>query len=133
MKIKALIAALFVAGLTASIGLGATREHGGDGTTATTTTKTSTVTREPRCQAVGLAGAATSGSVAFTATHTSKNGVKFAGKAVTLSVPAGARVVAVACANADGTLTLRSLRVVSKTEHHLDHGPADSHDGGKHK
>jgi hypothetical protein len=130
MKIKALIAALFVAGLTASIGLGATREHGDDGTT---TTKTSTVTKEPRCQAVGLAGAATSGSVAFTASHTSKNAAKFKGTAVTLAVPAGSRVVAVACVGADGTLTLRSLRIVSKVEHHLDHGPADTHDGGKKK
>jgi hypothetical protein len=129
MKVKALILALFVAGVMASIAVGATRDHGDDGTTTTRTVSTGTTpTPEPRCKAVGLAGLASSGSVAFTATHTSKNGAKFANTAVTLSIPAGARVVAVACVDASGALTLRSLRVVNKVEHHhLDHGPADKH------
>jgi hypothetical protein len=137
MKIKALIAALFVAGFTASIGLGATRDHGSDdGTTTTTSTSTVTTTtpKAPRCKAVALSGAATGGSAAFKATHTSKNAAKLAGTAVTLTIPAGARVAAVACTDANGVLTLRSLRVVvPPAHHHLDHGPADTHDGGKHK
>jgi hypothetical protein len=135
MKIKALIAALFVAGFTASIGLGATRDHGSDdGTTTTSTTSTgTTTTTAPRCRAVALSGAATSGSVAFQAKHASKNAAKLVGTAVTLSIPAGARVAAVACMGTNGVLTLRSLRVVVPPAHHLDHGPADTHDGGKHK
>jgi hypothetical protein len=125
MRIKALIAALFVAGFTASIGLGATRDHGGgdDGTTTTSTVTTTT----PHCQAVVLAGAASSGSVAFKAAHTSKNAAKLAGTAVTLTISSGAHVVAVACTGADGALTLRSLRVVNPPAHHLEHGPADTH------
>jgi hypothetical protein len=76
---------------------------------------------------VGLAGAASSGSVAFKATRTSKNAAKLVGTAVTLSIPAGARVVAVACMGDNGALTLRSLRVINSPEHPLEHGPADKH------
>src|SRR3954447_11786699 len=135
MKIKALIAALFVAGFTASIGLGATRDHGSDDGTTTTSTVTTTTTtpKAPRCKAVALSGAATAGSVAFKAAHTSKNAAKLAGTAVTLSIPAGARVAAVACIDANGALTLRSLRIVNPQAHHLDHGPADTHHGPKHE
>ena len=125
MRIKALITALFVAGFTASIGLGATRDHGGDD--ATTTSTVTTTGEHPHCKAVALAGAASSGSVAFKASHTSKNAANLAGTAVTLSIPAGARVAAVACTDANGALTLRSLRVINPPAHHLDHGPADKH------
>lgn len=113
MKVYALIAALFVAGLTASLGLGATRDHN-DGTTSTSTsTSTSTTPVHPHCQAVALGGPASAGSVAFTAAHTSHNAAKLAGTSVTLTIPSGARVMAVACTDANGALTLRSLRVVN--------------------
>jgi hypothetical protein len=128
MRIYALIAALFVAGLTASFALGATSRHG-DGTTTTGTT----TTPHPKCQAVALSGAASSGSVAFAAKHTSKNAAKLAGTNVTLAIPSGARVLAIACTDASGALTLRSLTVVSGLVHPVAHGPADAHEGGNHQ
>jgi hypothetical protein len=111
MKIYALIAALCVAGLTASFALGSTRDGGGGTTTTSTTT---TTTPKQRCQPVSLGGAASAGSVAFTASKTSKNARKLVNTAVALTIPAGARVMAVACTDAAGALTLRSLRVVVK-------------------
>jgi hypothetical protein len=128
MKIKALFAALLVAGFTASIGLGATRDHGSDdGTTTTSTSTVTTTTQHPRCHAVALSGAASSGTVAFKAAHTSKNAAKLANTAVTLSIPAGARVVAVACTDANGALTLRSLHVGVAPPHHAEHKSGDKH------
>jgi len=104
MKLRiAFVVALACLGLGASLGLGATRDRGDDGDRTTTRTA-------PACVRVTLGGPATSGSVAFTAARTSENARNLAGKAVTLSVPAGARVLAVAC-RTNGTLTLRSLRV----------------------
>jgi hypothetical protein len=107
MKLKALLTALFLAGVTASLALGAAGQARDDGTTSTVTS----TTEKTRCKPVMLAGPANAGSVAFTAAKTSKSGQKLAGSAVTLAIPAGARVLAVACTDASGALTLRSLRV----------------------
>src|SRR5436190_14753774 len=112
MKIKALLAVFLVAGFASSLALGATGRRGDDGTTTSSTT-TSTVER-PKCKPVALGGKASAGSVAFTATRTSKNAAKLANTTVTLTIPAGARIVAVACTDANGALTLRQLHVGAK-------------------
>ena len=70
---------------------------------------TTTTTPTAKCRKVSLGGAATGGSVAFTATRASKAGKTAVGGAVTLAIPAGARVRATACVDANGALTLRNL------------------------
>jgi hypothetical protein len=109
MKIKALLTALFLAGLTASLALGATGQSRDEGTT--TSTVTTTTAKKAKCHSVTLAGDASAGSVAFKATKASKSGKALVGTNVTLAIPAGARVQAVACTDASGALTLRSLHV----------------------
>jgi hypothetical protein len=69
--------------------------------------------RHPRrCDQVELKGNATAGSVTFTVTKANKRGRNLVGTAVTLTVPAGAKVKAKACTTAGSTaLTLRDLHV----------------------
>jgi hypothetical protein len=127
MKVKALLAALFVAGVSASLALGATAHHR-DGTTSTSTVaSTTTTTEHQHCHSVALAGAATSGTVAFKVDQTSKSGEKLVGSAVTVNIPAGAHVLAIACTDASGALTLRSLNVG-----HGHKGPGLEHHGDGH-
>ena len=139
MKLKVLIAALFVAGFASSFALaGGTRAAvdtttgttgttttGTTGTTtasgtttgATTTGTTTTTPAAPKCQKVELKGSNGTGSVTFTVDKSSKKASDLVGKPATLTVPAGAVVQATACRDAAGVLTLRSLELsVKKTE-----------------
>jgi hypothetical protein len=124
MKIKALlIGVLFVAGLLASLALASPQKspkppkppkpsaktHATS--TATTTTPTTTTAEKPKCGQVELKANATAGSVTFTVTKANKRGRNLVGTAVTLVVPAGAKVKAKACTGASGPLTLRDLHV----------------------
>jgi hypothetical protein len=123
MKIKArLLAALFVAGLVASLAFAKPPKPPKPGTaTQTTTTATSTTnsssaattttSHNPKCAQVELKGNATTGSVAFTVTKANKRGRNLVGTQVTLVVPAGAKVKAKACSAVGGSLTLRDLHV----------------------
>lgn len=108
MKLYALLAALCVAGLTASFALGATRDDGGTTSTSTTTTTTG----KQRCRPVELGGQASAGSFTLTVSKTSRGARKLANTAVTLTIPAGSRATAIACMDSTGALTLRSLRVL---------------------
>jgi hypothetical protein len=126
MKIKALLVALFVAGVSASFALGAGK-HSQDSTTTSTVTTTTTTTTKTHCHAVSLSGTATAGSVAFKITKGSKSAKSLIGTTPTLTIPAGARVHAVAtvCGDNLAGLTLRSLTVgvphgANAAEHHGD-------------
>ena len=134
MKLKVLIAALFVAGFASSFALaGGTRASvdtttGTTGTTTTDTTHTTTTTAtttgttsttpdKPRCHKVELQGSNGTGSVTFTVDHASKKAKALGGTAVTLAI-AGARVHATACVDAAGALTLSHLELsVPKAKH----------------
>jgi len=126
MKLKALFAALLVAGFAASYAFaGGTR--GADTTTGATTTSPATTTTEkgkgkgdekkadkPKCQKVELQGSDGTGSVTFTVKKASKKGEALKGKPATLTLAAGSNVRAEACLDAAGALTLRHLEVSSK-------------------
>ena len=116
MKLRVLLAVLFVAGLAASLALAASPkppkpQKPGAKTASTTTTTTS---KKPKCQQVELKGNATAGSVTFTVLKANKRGRNLVGTPVTLVVPAGAKVKAKACTDAGGALTLRDLHVKAK-------------------
>jgi predicted secreted protein len=109
MKLKALLlVALFIVGLTASLALASPSKQPKAADTSTTTTTNASA--KPKCDQVELKGSATGGSFAFTVTKANKRGRNLVGTAVTLVVPAGAKVKAKAC-SAGGTLTLRDLHV----------------------
>jgi hypothetical protein len=109
MKLKVLLAVLFVAGLAASIALAASPKP-----QKTTTATTTTTSKKPKCQQVELKGNATSGSVAFTVVKANKRGRSLVGTSVTLTVPAGGKIKAKACSGEGGALTLRDLHVKVK-------------------
>jgi hypothetical protein len=114
MKIKALVLALFLGGLVTSFALGAPekeRKPKQSATTTTTTTSTTTTSKKPKCDQVELKGSAAAGSITFTVTKASKRGRNLVGTAVTLAIPAGAKVKAKACSTSGGPLTLRDLHV----------------------
>jgi heme-binding NEAT domain protein len=114
MKLKAILAVVFVAGLAASLAFAATPKAGKPGKPGTTTGSTTTTTsKKPKCQQVELKGNGASGSVSFTVLKANKRGRNLVGTSVSLSVPAGAKVKAKAC-SAGGTLTLRDLHVSPK-------------------
>jgi hypothetical protein len=134
MKLKALIAVLFVAGFASSFALASgdgtrvatTTGTTTTGTTSTSTTGTTTTTPSPsKCQKVELKGSNGSGSVTFTVDKTSNKASDLAGKPLTLTIPAGATVQANACRDASGALTLRGLHVLVKS----DQGKGDDHEG----
>lgn len=112
MKIKALVLALFLTGLVTSFALGAPRK---DRTppkqSATTTTSTTTTSKKAKCDQIELKGSATAGSITFTVAKANKRGRNLVGTAVTLAIPAGAKIKAKACSMAGGPLTLRDLHV----------------------
>jgi hypothetical protein len=116
MKLKMLLAALFVAGLAASLALAASPKAAKPKPGMTTAT-TTTTSKKPKCQQVELKGNATSGSVAFTVLKANKRGRSLVGTTVTLTVPAGGKVKAKACSDG-GTLTLRDLHVKVKPAKH---------------
>jgi hypothetical protein len=113
MKLKVLLAVLFVAGLAASIAFASSPRPQKADTKPTSTTTTTTSTK-PKCQQVELKGNATSGSVAFTVTKANKRGRSLVGTSVTLTVPAGGKIKAKACSVDGGALTLRDLHVKVK-------------------
>ena len=118
MKLRVLLAVLFVAGLAASLAFAAgpkpPKPQKPGARTASTTTTTTTTSKKPKCQQVELKGNATAGSVTFTVLKANKRGRNLVGTAVTLVVPAGAKVKAKACTDAGGALTLRDLHVKAK-------------------
>ena len=115
MKIKALLVVLLVAGFAASLALAKgpkpTKPAKVVATTTTTTTTTTTAVK-PKCNQVELKGNSTAGSITFTVTKANKRGRALVGTAVTLTVPAGAKVKAKACTTSGSSaLTLRDLHV----------------------
>jgi hypothetical protein len=122
MKLKVLIATLFVAGFASSFALAGGTKGAVDTTTGLTTTgltttgSTSTATgttttpSADKCKRVELKGSNGAGTVTFTVDKARKSS-GLAGKAVTLTIPAGSRIHANACIDAAGALTLRNLEV----------------------
>jgi hypothetical protein len=111
MKIKALVVALFVAGLAASFALASPQKRG-DTTSSTSTSTTTTTGKKPKCFQVELKGTANADSLGFVVQKASKRGRDLVGKTVVLAVPAGAKVKAKACTSAGSSaLTLRELHV----------------------
>jgi hypothetical protein len=109
MKIKALVAVLFVAGLAASFALASPQKRGPS--TSTSTSSTSTTGKKAKCQQVELKGDATGGSAAFTVKKANKRGRNLVGTGVSLVIPAGAKVKAKVCTAEGGAMTLRDLHV----------------------
>jgi hypothetical protein len=115
MKLKVLLAVLFVAGLAASLALAASPKPQKPGAkTASTSSTTTTTGKKPKCHQVELKGNATAGSVSFTVLKANKSGRSLVGTTVTLSVPAGGKIKAKACSGEGGALTLRNLVVRAK-------------------
>ena len=112
MKLKAILAVVFVAGLAASLAFAASPKAGKPGTTTGSTT--TTTSKKPKCRQVELKGNGATGSVSFTVLKANKRGRSLVGTAVTLTVPAGAKVKAKACSGDGGALTLRDLHVSPK-------------------
>jgi len=114
MKIKALLVVLLVAGFAASLALakGPKPTKPAKVVATTTTTTTTTTAAKPKCNQVELKGNSTAGSITFTVTKANKRGRALVGTAVTLTVPAGAKVKAKACTTTGSSaLTLRDLHV----------------------
>jgi hypothetical protein len=112
MKLKVILAVVFVAGLAASLALAASPKSGKPGTsTGSTTTTTS---KKPKCQQVELKGKDGTGSVSFAVVKANKRGRSLVGTSVTLNIPAGSKVRAKACTGEGGALTLRDLIVKAK-------------------
>ena len=109
MKLKAILAVVFVAGLAASLAFAASPKSGKPGTSSTTTTS-----KKPKCQQVELKGKDGTGSVSFAVVKANKRGRSLVGTSVTLNIPAGAKVRAKACTGEGGALTLRDLHVKAK-------------------
>lgn len=117
MKLKAVLVALFLAGLVASFAVAKPKppkppKPGALTTTTSTTGTTGTTPTKPKCNQVELKGNATAGSVTFTVTKANERGRNLVGTAVTLTIPAGAKVKAKACTTVgSAALTLRNLHV----------------------
>ena len=110
MKLKAILAVVFIAGLAASLAFAASPKSGKPGTSSTTTT----TAKKPKCQQVELKGKDGTGSVSFAVVKANKRGRSLVGTSVTLNIPAGAKVRAKACTGEGGALTLRDLHVKAK-------------------
>ena len=110
MKLKVILAVVFVAGLAASLAFAAAPKSGKPGTSSTTTT----TSKKPKCQQVELKGKDGTGSVSFAVVKANKRGRSLVGTSVTLNIPAGAKVKAKACTGDGGALTLRDLHVKAK-------------------
>jgi len=77
---------------------------------AATTATTAAKPAKPKWDQVELKGDATAGSITFTVAKANKRGQNLVGTAVTLTVPAGAKIEAKACTTAGSTaLTLCDL------------------------
>jgi hypothetical protein len=119
------LALLACAGLAAAFGLatpgGADTGRGtGTGTTATAPSGEHGKGRPgakgrtaPACRPVVLAGQDGSGAVSFTVKRAAgRQGSDLVGKQVSLTIPSGTPVAALACSDSSGALTLRELRVL---------------------
>src|SRR2546423_5024909 len=113
MKLKVILAVVFVAGLAASLAFAGAPKPGKPGKPGTTGSTTTTTSKKPKCQQVELKGNGAAGSVSFTVLKANKRGRNLVGTSVTLSIAAGAEVKAKAC-SAGGTLTLRDVHVSPK-------------------
>jgi heme-binding NEAT domain protein len=113
MKLKAILLAVFVAGLAASLAFAAAPNSDKPGKPGATTGSTTTTSKKPKCQQVELKGKGATGSVSFTVSKANKRGRSLVGTSVTLNVAAGATVKAKACSSG-GVLTLRDLHVSPK-------------------
>ena len=114
MKIKAILAVVFVAGLAASLAFAAAPSSGKPGKPGASTSSTTTTSKKPKCQQVELKGNGATGSVSFTVLKANKRGRSLVGTSVTLNIAAGAKVKAKACSGEGGALTLRDLHVSPK-------------------
>ena len=114
MKLKVILAVVFVAGLAASLAFAGAPKPGKPGKPSTTGSTTTTTSKKPKCQQVELKGNGATGSVSFTVLKANKRGRSLVGTSVTLSIPAGAKVKAKACSGEGGALTLRDLHVKAK-------------------
>jgi hypothetical protein len=114
MKLKAILAVVFVAGLAASLAFAGAPKPGKPGKPGTTTGSTTTTSKKPKCQQVELKGTGATGSVSFTVSKANKRGRSLVGTSVTLNIPAGGKVKAKACTGEGGSLTLRDLHVSPK-------------------
>ena len=114
MKLKVILAVVFVAGLAASLAFAGAPKSGKPGKPGTTGSTTTTTSKKPKCQQVELKGNGATGSVSFTVLKANKRGRSLVGTSVTLSIPAGAKVKAKACSGEGGALTLRDLHVKAK-------------------
>jgi hypothetical protein len=114
MKLKAILAVVFVAGLAASLAFAGAPRSGKPGKPGTTTGSTTTTSKKPKCQQVELKGNGATGSISFTVLKANKRGRGLVGTSVTLSIPTGAKVKAKACSGDGGALTLRDLHVKAK-------------------
>ena len=110
MKLKAILAVVFVAGLAASLAFAGAPKPGKKPSTTTGST-TTTTSKKPKCQQVELKGTGATGSVSFTVSKANKRGRSLVGTSVTLNVAAGAKVKAKACSGEGDALTLRDLHV----------------------
>jgi hypothetical protein len=114
MKVKALVVALLVAGIAASLALAKAPKSPKPPKPAATTTTAAKPAKpaKPKCDQVELKGNATAGSITFTVAKANKRGRTLVGTTVTLTVPAGAKIKAKACTTpGSSTLTLRDLHV----------------------
>ena len=115
MKLKAILLAVFAAGLAASLAFAAAPNSGKPGKPGSTTGSTTTTTsKKPKCRQVELKGNGATGSVSFTVSKANKRGRSLVGTSVTLNIAAGAKVKAKACSGEGGSLTLRDLHVSPK-------------------
>jgi hypothetical protein len=126
MKFNALLAAVFVAGLAASIAFAAPRSDGG-GTTATGTTATTTgghgkhedgddgdkgKAKRPHCREVELKGTLANGTLSVSVDKANKLGATL-GSSVTVAYGGRVKLHARLCqaANSNSVLQLRELKV----------------------
>jgi len=115
MRISALLAAVFVAGLVASFALASPTKHSkGDTSAQTTTTTEPKKPKKPKCEQAELKGTATGASFSLAVTKANKRGKSLVGTTVHLVIPSGAEVKAKVCTIAGGGLTLRDLHVKVK-------------------
>ena len=106
MRIKALLVALALAGLVASLALAMAPKR------VKLKPETTAATKQAKCDQVELKGSATTGSVTFMVSKANKRGRTLVGTTVTLTVSAGAKIKAKACTTpGSAALTLRDLHV----------------------
>src|SRR2546423_12365236 len=97
MKLKAILAVVFVAGLAASLAFAGAPKPGKPGKPGTTGSTTTTTSKKPKCQQVELKGNGAAGSGSFTLLKAKKRGRNPGGTSVTPTTAPGAKGEAKAC------------------------------------